>query len=354
MHTEGWPSSSHASAPSGICSFCKSGVLQGTANPARVPDHRAGGDPTEAPRFPNHSSHQQERRPRSKHSKRSRAPGRGCAFNQHLMTRVKVETRDSDGPFVLSSGAHALLCTCFSLLAPTASLGHRVPRGPRARSVPSARRLRTKRLSNEPIYVLVAQGLKWGWKASEPHTPTGSHSRERFKKLLQEKVIRRKTRAPEAGATSRARRSPLPRGRRGRRRGGTRGPGSMAQPRAGLWASARPASAANRRIRPGPQGGTAAAHLSWEGRTRASSSPVTARHAENQAPATRVATETLPPPTPEPEPSSGRDPFPAFRGAAQGAPPSAFPSPPDYPSRPSSAGGKSPAPAFRLSRRRGA
>lgn len=35
-----WLSSRHASASSGVCFFCKSGVLEGTTNPAQVQDYR--------------------------------------------------------------------------------------------------------------------------------------------------------------------------------------------------------------------------------------------------------------------------------------------------------------------------
>lgn len=40
-----WLSSRHASASSGVCFFCKSGVLEGTTNPAQVQDYRLGRGP---------------------------------------------------------------------------------------------------------------------------------------------------------------------------------------------------------------------------------------------------------------------------------------------------------------------
>lgn len=143
LHMAGWLSGSHASASSGVCFLCKSGVPSGTANPARLQDCRPRGDLP--PRLP-------------------------PAGAQTQIAGLGAKSAPSNATEAGGGGGPSFL---YSAPPRGRAPASRVP----ARSEPRTHLL-TKRWSNEPVPVSVAHST--GRKVSAPHTPVRSLRRERF------------------------------------------------------------------------------------------------------------------------------------------------------------------------------
>ena len=193
------PSSSHASASSGGCFLCKSGMLQGTINPVRRRDYRSRGDFTE-PRssavtlVTNVSTRFQYW---SCSGEWSRSLG-GKATSKLMMhdkvwhAQWRMEKAVCFGRLPFPPLYPTLLCARLSFV----NLGHRSHWTSRPGAVPCTQQLLGKRFSNEPIPFLSfpfntpflgprPRGLSRLGKSAKPRP----HRRERLVNFKSQKLF---------------------------------------------------------------------------------------------------------------------------------------------------------------------